>query len=226
MEGLTVTLRSAIVVATGTLFQCVRVSATMSLGNYIKAVRRHRGLSQWELSRISGLSRSHISRLEMDSYESPSAGTFLSLARALKIHPDDLYQAAGYLRESPRFPNGSADSGDSELDGFKNLAFTAAPVFYKTHAELFENIKIVAGRGSENEAGVFGLYARGISLEPDVLENDIIFVEPGKKPQTNDILLRCRNDKIHLARYQTGNPSGYKLIKLLGVVVAISRRLS
>ena len=75
----------------------------MSLGEYIKTVRRRRGLSQWELSRLSGLTRSHLSRLELNDIDDPSAETFLSLARALKIHPNDLYQAAGYIEENARF---------------------------------------------------------------------------------------------------------------------------
>ncbi len=75
----------------------------MSLGEYIKSIRHRRGLSQLELSRLSGLTRSHLSRLELDDIEDPSAETFLSLAKALKVHPNDLYQAAGYIEENTRF---------------------------------------------------------------------------------------------------------------------------
>jgi transcriptional regulator with XRE-family HTH domain len=69
----------------------------MSLGKYIREARQNRGLSQWELSYLSGLSRSHISRLELDDYDYPSAKTFLSLAKSLRVNVSDLYEAAGYV---------------------------------------------------------------------------------------------------------------------------------
>ncbi len=67
-----------------------------SLGNFIRGARQNRGLSQWELSYLSGLSRSHISRLELDDYDYPSAKTFLALAKSLRVTVNDLYEAAGY----------------------------------------------------------------------------------------------------------------------------------
>ena len=76
----------------------------MSLGKFVRETRQHRGLSQWELSYLSGLSRSHISRLELDDYDYPSAKTFLVLAKALKVRVNDLYDAAGYDEETMREP--------------------------------------------------------------------------------------------------------------------------
>ena len=100
----------------------------MSLGEYIKTVRRRRGLSQWELSRLSGLTRSHLSRLELDNFESPSAETFLSLARALKVHPNDLYQAAGYIEENTRFRRETIRNADEAFADLEKLALLPVPV--------------------------------------------------------------------------------------------------
>ncbi len=75
----------------------------MTLGEYIRNARQRRGLSQWELSHLSGRGRSYISRLELDDYDYPSAMTFLALAKALKVNVNDIYEAAGYHEELNKF---------------------------------------------------------------------------------------------------------------------------
>ncbi len=198
----------------------------MSLGEYIKTVRRRRGLSQWELSRLSGLTRSHLSRLELDNFESPSAETFLSLAKALKVHPNDLYQAAGYIEENSRFRRDTLKNADEAFAELEMLALLPFPVFQGSNAELAETIKSGPGACNENKPHIVGLYARGFSLEPEVLEGDIIFIDPEKKPALDNILLGFWDHKIQLTRYQLERDDPDDLAGIFGVVVGINRRFS
>src|SRR5512137_825540 len=134
----------------------------MSLGEYIKTIRHRRGLSQWELSRLSGLTRSHLSRLELDDFENPSAETFLSLARALKVHPNDLYQAAGYIEENARFRRSLARTPEEALAEVESVAFKPVPVLDKINTRTSGGIEYrrqeTAGESSHS---VIGLLARG-----------------------------------------------------------------
>lgn len=76
----------------------------MSLGTKIKQLREAAGWTQAELATRSGLGRGYISRLETDDYNKPSADTFVRLASALKVSPDELHEAAGYIRRREMVP--------------------------------------------------------------------------------------------------------------------------
>lgn len=56
----------------------------------LKAVRQRIGISQRELSKMSGVSHGYISELE-SNLKSPTIDTLCKLARALECKPDDLY---------------------------------------------------------------------------------------------------------------------------------------
>jgi transcriptional regulator with XRE-family HTH domain len=202
----------------------------MSLGKYIKTVRRRRGLSQWELSRLSGLTRSHLSRLELDNFESPSAETFLSLAKALKVHPNDLYQAAGYIEENSRFRRETTKNADEAFAELDKLAFVPVPVLPGAQADLVDSIQSSPrGLSVEDESHIIGLYARGFSMEPDVLEGDVIFIDREKRPVQDSILLGFQDHQMQLLRYQQ-KPADYRVIddsfSIFGVVVGINRRFN
>lgn len=68
-----------------------------SLAIRIKELRHVLSLTQQDLSRASGLTRSYISRLEMGDIALPSSDKLRALSAALATTPDDLLQAAGFL---------------------------------------------------------------------------------------------------------------------------------
>ena len=72
----------------------------MTIGQKLKQLRTERGWTQSEVARRSGLERGYLAHLEIDSVANPSADTFLKLARAYNIRPEELYVAAGYIREA------------------------------------------------------------------------------------------------------------------------------
>ena len=68
----------------------------VALAERLRALRKARGWTQHDLSRASGLTRSHISRLERGDIQLPSSDCLRQLALALGTSLDDLLEAAGY----------------------------------------------------------------------------------------------------------------------------------
>jgi len=204
----------------------------MSLGKYIKAVRRRRGVSQWELSKLSGLTRSHISRLELDDYENPGVETFLALAKALKVHLNELYQAAGYIKENARFRRGPPKTLDEAVAGLEvqSVDIPVTADVTRLNSGVFDVGQYatwgLSNNGSEN---VKGLLVRGFSLEPDIREGDVIFISTAVKPSTGNIVLCYRGEEISLVRYHNTSTSGKAKdsgCQVYGTVIGINRRLA
>lgn len=57
----------------------------------IREIRRQRGISQLELSNLSGVSHGYISELE-NGLKIPTVGTICKLARALECKPEELFR--------------------------------------------------------------------------------------------------------------------------------------
>lgn len=67
-----------------------------SIGENLKSYRRKRRLSQMQLSKLSGVSRSHISEIESDKYKNITIDVLCKLCRALYLTPNDLIPAEKY----------------------------------------------------------------------------------------------------------------------------------
>jgi len=201
----------------------------MSLGKYIKAVRERRGFSQWELSRLSGLTRSHISRLELDDYNNPTAETFLALAKALKIHPNELYQAAGYIEENSRFRKGPPKTLDEAVAGLEvqSVEIPVTADVNKLITGVFDVGQFATWGISNNNQHIKGLLVRGFSLEPEIREGDVIFVDPETRPSAGSIVLCYQNETIRLARYQQAPTTDGNLGTghFYGTIIGINRKL-
>ena len=68
---------------------------TTLLGERIRQYREQRGLTQEELSQRIGVSSNHLSVLER-GIKAPRLGTFLSIAQALQITPNELLYSENY----------------------------------------------------------------------------------------------------------------------------------
>jgi transcriptional regulator with XRE-family HTH domain len=68
-----------------------------SIGIKVKAIRRHRRLTQAELARRSGIARANIARLEAGAH-SPAIPTLKRVARALGIGVSMLLEEPSYSR--------------------------------------------------------------------------------------------------------------------------------
>jgi len=69
----------------------------VSLSEFIRAVRKQRGLSQRQLSLLSGISNSEISRIEAGERKNPSPDVLKALSKPLGVAYEELMKVAGYL---------------------------------------------------------------------------------------------------------------------------------
>mgnify|MGYP000876366478 CR=1 FL=1 len=69
----------------------------MNLGDFVKTKRYERGLSQRQLSAVSGVSNSEISRIESGERQNPAPSVLRALAAALQVTYEEMLSAAGYL---------------------------------------------------------------------------------------------------------------------------------
>lgn len=74
---------------------------TRNIGTIIKKRRQSENLTLHELSSASGVSPSHLGRIE-NGDRNPSAGVLKRIAKPLRFSEDELFTLAGYL--SVQFP--------------------------------------------------------------------------------------------------------------------------
>lgn len=68
----------------------------MNLGDRIRQLRDKQGLTQGQLAIRSSVSQGYLSQLENGEVKNPSAAVLLRVAQAMRIDPDELFEAAGY----------------------------------------------------------------------------------------------------------------------------------
>jgi transcriptional regulator with XRE-family HTH domain len=68
----------------------------MKLGDRIRQLRDELGLTQGQLASGSSVSQGYLSQLENGEVKNPSAAVLLRDARAMRLDPDQLFEAAGY----------------------------------------------------------------------------------------------------------------------------------
>ncbi len=68
----------------------------MNLGDRIRQLRDQFGLTQGQLAAGSSVSQGYLSQLENGEVKNPSAAVLLRVAQAMRVDPDELFEAAGY----------------------------------------------------------------------------------------------------------------------------------
>lgn len=71
----------------------------MSIGEYIKQLREHHGLSQRQLAQYANISNTEIWRIEVGERQEPSPNILKIIAPYLGVSYLDLYLRAGYIDE-------------------------------------------------------------------------------------------------------------------------------
>ncbi len=204
----------------------------MTLGNRIKARRKHLGLSVDDVAAALGKNRATIYRYESQEIENLPASALGSLARVLRTTPADLmgWQFDPPSKKSVRLPVlGSMvagvpvkDSGDiidyEEIDG--ELASTGA---------------------------FFALLIHDASMEPVLFKNDIVIVRYQPIVETGDIVVVCISDDnatvkkirkedggvmligynvaVYEPRFYTNDEIESLPVQILGKVIELRRKL-
>jgi len=163
-----------------------------------------RGWTQLEVAQRSVLDRSYISYLEQPGKSGrPSAEALLKLAKAFNIKPEELYQAAGYIKEtkgiSPR-----PETPEEILDRLKLATPQSIPVYtdFPFHAgEPVEPVDYVyRARPKIASKNIEGYVVHGKCLEPDINSGDIIIVDRQGEINNGDIIACLLDNELHLAR--------------------------
>ena len=68
----------------------------MRLGDKIRELREGFGFTQGQLAVSASVSQGYLSQLENGDVKNPSAAVLLRVAQAMRVHPDELFEAAGY----------------------------------------------------------------------------------------------------------------------------------
>lgn len=68
----------------------------MKLGDRIRELREEFGLTQGQLAGSASVSQGYLSQLENGDVKNPSAAVLLRVAQAMRVDPDELFEAAGY----------------------------------------------------------------------------------------------------------------------------------
>jgi len=173
------------------------------LGLKIKELRNERGWTQNELAKRSHVDRGYLASIETSKVSNPSADTFLKLARAFNIRPEELYEAAGYIREAkPLSPR--QETPEEILDRLKLAQPVSIPVYseFPFHAgEPVEPVDYVyRARTRSIRMGIEGYIVRGKCLEPEIRDQDIIIIDREGQIDTGNIIACLSQDRLHLGR--------------------------
>jgi len=124
----------------------------MRLGDRIRELREEFGLTQGQLAGNASVSQGYLSQLENGEVKNPSAAVLLRVAQAMRIDPDDLFEAAGYptVRTLKQMYEGYESNIDPDLlrylgrlprDRQRRLLL------------LLQGMETVVGEGEESESG-------------------------------------------------------------------------
>lgn len=84
------------------------IRLSQRLGAAIQKARQDIGISQSELAKRTGLSKSYLNYLEAGRYDEIGIGKFALLVEALDISADEMLRRAGIVgSNSPRTPSGT-----------------------------------------------------------------------------------------------------------------------
>jgi len=197
----------------------------MDIGEAVKLARTKRSLSQHELAKLAGVAPSFISRIEKGKYKFTSQESLDKIARALKISPGTLYDAALSKKPPVQYirPQGISDMV-RDIQAMQTN-FYEVPVVAELHmpGEILEYIYIPrTGTGKVNYVGV---KAKGYCLAPDILDGDTLIIDQDAAPEIGKTILCYHNGHEHPQLFRLVKKSQAKDCEIYGVVVGIFRRM-
>ena len=176
----------------------------MSLAAKLKELRTQRQWTQLEVAKRSGLDRRYISYLEQPRHTGrPSADAFLWLAHAFNIKVEELYQAAGYIKEAKDL-SPHLETPEEILDRLRLTFPVAIPIYsdFPFHAgedrEPVDYIYRVRHKAIGKD--VEGYLVHGNCLEPQVCDKDIIIIDRRGDISSDDIVACLIDDQLCVAR--------------------------
>lgn len=166
----------------------------------IKEWRQKTGVSQKELSDVSGISQGSISRIERGVQSNLTAETFRRLGEAMmRLAPGSMDPYDAFLQE--------------EVLPLPKWNYSRPlPVLSWVQAGNWTEMQdqVAAGYSSEGEPVItdknvsqqaFALKVQGKSMEPRFFEGDVIIVDPNLECRTGDLCVARINDQTTFKRF-------------------------
>jgi phage repressor protein C with HTH and peptisase S24 domain len=149
----------------------------------------------------AGVPRSNISLIELGRLANPRADVLLNLAKALNIRVEELYQAAGYIKEAK--VERRMETAEEILEKLKVAQPISVPVYGEFHwGTVHDEPLEYVYRARIREAGknLEGYVVRGDCMAPKIESGDIVIVNRDRAPEPGNIVICVTRGQIRVGR--------------------------
>lgn len=168
-----------------------------SIGERIKDARKSAGLTQLELAKKTDLSRSYIGDIEKDRYN-PSVSTLQLIATATNTPLEDL------------LPSTKTASPTGRGVRIPVLGRVVAGIPIEAVEEILDYEEITPELAASGE--FFALKIRGHSMEPRMMEGDVVIVRRQDDVDSGDVAIVLVNGNEATVKRIKKQPEGITLI--------------
>lgn len=168
-----------------------------SIGERIKEARKSAGLTQLELAKKTDLSRSYIGDIEKDRYN-PSVSTLQLIATATNTPLEDL------------LPSTKTASPTGRGVRIPVLGRVVAGIPIEAVEEILDYEEITPELAATGE--FFALKIRGHSMEPRMMEGDVVIVRRQDDVDSGDVAIVLVNGDEATVKRVKKQPEGITLI--------------
>lgn len=209
-----------------------------SLGQRVKRLREIRGWTKGQLTQRAGLSKTHVRKIEAGQRVNVRAEVIAKLASAFDIPVEELYQAAGYIKEG-KTPYKRKETPEE----LWRRAMLSTPVTlevcrdFTLHAgepvEPAEYLHIDRSRATRKD--LYAYRVQGDCLKPEINDGDTIIVDRRSDVEVGDIAACQVKGEVHIGRLKKvadelwleNNHGRFKLedCEIVALVIEVNRRL-
>lgn len=164
----------------------------IELGEYLEEARIIKGLSTYDVNKLTGISQSYISLLEKGKRRA-SAIILKDLAPIYDLDYLDLYEKAGYidLIEDEKKNKYKVDELGNPVVSVPLLGTVKAGYDYLAQENWIGTVDVDKKLADGNE--LFALKVKGDSMSPVLVEDDIVIIKRQNDFETGDIVVAIVN---------------------------------
>lgn len=217
-------------------------------GNRIQKARKEAGMTQHELAAACEFSRGRLSNWEGGT-RMPSAQEVHKLATVLKVSPAWLFCLSDEVTE---YETSQGRLSLIPIIPFKDLHDSSKldAILHHDHSKLdllskYDLLALSPTTHSHLSSKAFSVTMNDVSMSPEILEGDILIIDPALKPEPGKYVLATINaeNKAIIRKYRQPNKDAFELvcfnedwphyqaksndpqIKIIGVVAELRRSM-
>lgn len=179
----------------------------MALAQKLKQLRLERGWTQQEVAKRSGLGRGTVSYFEQKDRERAPADILLKFARAFNIKPEEIYQAAGYIK-GVEGTHPHTETPEEILDRLRLATPQSIPVYpweaFPFHGRPGNGIEpieyIYRARPKTTSKNIQAYVVHGDCLSPKINDRDVIIIDKDGVIDNGDIVACVLDNQFHILR--------------------------